>query len=224
MEELQSTETLDREILEDARKKAYRILKTADDAVKAGAAAWDKKTAEAIAELEAGYEARRRRSLAEIAARLPLDKRRIWSGYVEKLLDSSAAEWFAALGREQALALLGKELEKRLAECPEFAAAGKIRAAPRRLEKAEAEALVKKQLPRADLVFETPAPAPDGAAYPELVLDIPAVRITASINILVDSLLRGRRAELAGALLGPGGLSGPAGAGETGIAEGARGA
>ena len=33
MEELQSTDILDREILEDARKKAYRILKTAAETV-----------------------------------------------------------------------------------------------------------------------------------------------------------------------------------------------
>ncbi|MDR0623221.1 MAG: ATPase [Treponema sp.] len=222
MEELQSTETLDREILEDARKKAYRILKTADDAVKAGAAAWEKKSAEAAAELENRYRARRRRSLAEISARLPLDKQRLWSEYVEKLLDSAAADWFAGLDREQVLALLGKELEKRLAECPEFAAAGTIGVTRRGLEKAEAETAVKKQLPHARLVFED-SPAGEGL-YPELTLDIPAVRITASINILVDSLLHDKRAELAAALLGPGGLSGPDRAGGNGISEGVRGA
>jgi hypothetical protein len=230
MEELQSTETLDREILEDARKKAYRILKTAGDTVKAQAGAWEKKTSEAVAELEGRYDARRRRSLAEIAARLPLDKQRIWSEYVEKLLDSAATDWFAGLGREQVLSLLGKELEKRLEVCPEFAAAGTIGVTCRRLEKTEAEGLIKKPLPQANLVFETPAgagtenPAPDEGAYPELALDIPAARITASVYTLVDSLLHDKRAELIAALLGPSGLSGPEQAGGNGISEGARGA
>jgi hypothetical protein len=220
MEELLSTETLDREILEDARKKAYRILKTADDTVKANAAAWEKKTAEAAAELEDRYALRRRTSLAEISARLPLDKQRIWSEYVEGLLDSAAAEWFAALDRGRVLALLGEELAKRLGECPEFAAAEAVRLGCYRLDRAEAEALVKKQLPRARLVFED-SPAGEGG-YPELTLDIPAARITASMYMLVDSLLHDRRAELAGALLGSGGLSGPESGG--GVSEGARGA
>ena len=52
MEELQSTEILEREILEDARKKAMRILKTADDTIRAKTAEWEKKTADAVAELE----------------------------------------------------------------------------------------------------------------------------------------------------------------------------
>ena len=43
MEELRSTEVLDREILEDARKKAQKILKTAEDAHAAQAQDWDKK-------------------------------------------------------------------------------------------------------------------------------------------------------------------------------------
>jgi hypothetical protein len=229
MEELQSTEALDREILEDARKKAYRTLKTADDAVKANASAWEQKAAEAAAELEGRYEARRRRSLAEISARLPLDKQRIWSEYVEKLLDSAAADWFAGLSRERALALLENELAKRLAECPEFAAAKTVRVAWRGLEQAEAGALIKKQLPGVDLVFENSAagegiPSSGGRAYPELALDIPAVRISSSINMLVDSLLHDKRAELIAALLGPGALSGPGRVGEQGISEGARGA
>jgi hypothetical protein len=225
MEELQSTEVLDREILEDARKKAYRILKTADDTVAANAAAWEKKAAEAAAELESHYAARRQRSVAEISARLPLDTQRLWSEKIETLLRSATEHWFAGLGRERVLALLGTELEKRLAECPEFAAAETIRAAYSRLDRAEAEAIIKKQLPRARLVFEQSA-AGDGAedpdrAYPELTLDIPAARITASINMLTDSLLHDQRAELATALLGPGGLSGPEYSAKGGIPEGA---
>jgi hypothetical protein len=219
MEELQSTEVLDREILEDARKKAYRILKTADDTVKAASAAGEKKAAEAVSELESRYAARRQRSIAEIFARLPLDKQRIWSEKVETLLGSATEAWFAGLGRERVLALLEKELEKRLAECPEFAAAETVRLEYYRLEKAEAEALVKKQLPQARPVFEKSAAG--GGEYPELVLDIPAARITASINMLVDSLLHDKRAELAAALLGPGGLSGPGRSGGNGVSEGA---
>ena len=61
MEELQSTEVLDREILEDARRKAFRILKTADDTVKSNTAGWEKKTAAALKDLNTRHEERRRR-------------------------------------------------------------------------------------------------------------------------------------------------------------------
>jgi hypothetical protein len=43
MEELTSTEALDREILEDARKKAFKILKNADDSISSSKESWDKK-------------------------------------------------------------------------------------------------------------------------------------------------------------------------------------
>jgi hypothetical protein len=219
MEELQSTEALDREILEDARKKAFKILKTADDAVKANHEAWEKKTRESIAELERHYTDRRQESVVEILARLPLEMRRIWSEKVEGFLQSATADWFGALSREQVLALLDRELERRVAECPEFAAAGTIRVGLNRLSQGEAGALVKKHLPGAVLAFENSI-SPQGD-YPELVLDIPAVKLTASIGLAVDSLLLTKRAELIEALLGPEALTGPGGM--TGDSEGAQG-
>jgi hypothetical protein len=50
MEELQSTEALDREILEDARKKAFKILKTAGETEAASQTAWDRKLEKTLAE------------------------------------------------------------------------------------------------------------------------------------------------------------------------------
>jgi hypothetical protein len=38
--------------------------------------------------------------------------------------------------------------------------------------------------------------------YPELVLDSPQVRVTASLNMLIEELLADYRAELTGALIG----------------------
>ncbi|MDR1238825.1 MAG: ATPase [Treponema sp.] len=225
MEELQSPEVLEREILEDARRKAFKILKSADDAVKANTGAWEKKTADALAELERRYSLKRQESASEILARLPLDMRRIWSEKVEGFLVSAVVDWFGALKREQILVFLDRELKRRLAECPEFAGAEMIRAGFTGLSQEEAGSLVKKNLPGAAPVFENLSGPENGGRqgdYPELVLDIPAVRLTASIKMAVDSLLLNKRAELIEALLGPEALKGPGGLEER-KSEGAQG-
>jgi V/A-type H+-transporting ATPase subunit F len=238
MEEVQSTEVLDREILEDARKKAFRILKSADDLVKANSDNWEKKTREAIAELEHHYADRRQEAVVEILARLPLDMRRIWSEKVETFLSSAVEGWFESLSREQALAVLDRELECRLAGCPEFAVAGTIRVWFSGLDQSEAGTLIKKHLPRAALVFQdspegdgdglpvpekSSAPSSGQEQYPELVLDISSIRLTASIRKAVDFLLLKKRAELVEALLGPESLKGPGGVTTERDSEGAQG-
>ncbi|MDR0878798.1 MAG: ATPase [Treponema sp.] len=203
MEELQSTEILDREILEDARKKAYRILKTADETVKTNASVWEKKIAGAIAEMESRYAARKREVHDEIMARLPMDKRRAKSEKIEEYLASAVDHWYRHQSPERVLALLEAELQKRLSQCPEFTAVpdkslvtGKLR----NIKKAEAEPLLKK-LKLSGCTLEE-LPSFSGKPYPEIVLDIKPVRITASIDMVVDTLLHVKRAELITALIG----------------------
>jgi hypothetical protein len=231
MEEIQSTEVLDREILEDARRKAFKILKAADGVVKASAENWKKKTRDAMAELEKHYADRRQESLVEILTRLPLEMQRIWSEKVEGSLNAAVDAWFGALSRPRILELLDRELAVRLAVCPEFAGAPAIRVGIFSLSQAEAGDLVKKHLPKAALAFENISPRDEGPVretgsrtdYPELVLDIPAVRLTASIRQAVNSRLMSRRAELIEALLGPEALAGPKELPGTTIPEGAQG-
>ena len=55
MEELQSTEALDREILEDARKKAFKILKSADESAASAKAAWDRKLERTLKEVRENF-------------------------------------------------------------------------------------------------------------------------------------------------------------------------
>jgi vacuolar-type H+-ATPase subunit E/Vma4 len=199
MEELQSTEVLDHEILEDARKKAYRILKTADETVKANAAAWEKKIQDAVNELKLKYAERRKLAATEIMARLPLDKRRASSERIEGLLRDAEESWYKGLSREKVLSILKRELARRLRECPEFAGPADSggKAFIRCLDAAEAEAILKELLPGHAFGIEEGA----GAA-PGIVLESGAVRITASIGMALDDLLHEKRAELAAALLG----------------------
>jgi vacuolar-type H+-ATPase subunit E/Vma4 len=198
MEELQSTEILDREILEDARKKAYRILKTADETVKANAEAWEKKTESALNELREKYARRRDSAVQEIMARLPMDKRRARSEKVESLLRSAADSWYQGLDRKSALGILKNELKQRLDQCPEFSSHAP-RALIHNLEIAEARALFQELLPEQNIEIEKIVREDP---YPGITLENSAVRITASITMTMDFLLHEKRAELSTALVG----------------------
>jgi hypothetical protein len=222
MEELQSTEVLDREILEDARRKAFRILKTADDTVKANTAGWEKKISAALEDLDKRHEERRRRASEEIMARLPLDQRRAESEKIEALLSKALDLWYASQSRERILDILEGELRRRLGDYPELGDQP-FRVTFHRLEGGEGKALLKRTIPRGKWEINTSGLDAGGAAgasstgagaaikasgvllgkYPELVLDSPQVRITASLNLLlIEELLADYRAELTRALIG----------------------
>jgi hypothetical protein len=223
MEEIQSTEVLDREILEDARRKAFRIIKTADDTVKANTLAWEKKTAQAVEDLTARFEERRKKSSGEIMARLPLDKRRAESEKIETLVSGALDAWYKVQSRERILGFLEEELRRRLEACPEFAAIRQgLKAMFYQIGTEEGEALLSRVLPPGSWETVDYKVSVEGAAsasstgagaairasgvlsgkYPELVLDSPELRVTASINMLAASLLADYRAELTAALIG----------------------
>jgi hypothetical protein len=214
MEELQSTEVLHREILEDARKKAYRILKGADEAVRAGVTAWEKKTDDAVTEVRELYAQRILITREELNARLVLDKRRIRSEKIEGLLKSSMETYLLNLRREILVSILDKTLQKQLDELQrtgEFPQkAVKVRS--HKIENTELEAILTKYLPQgswditvgdsdlASLAFE---PGKEEERFPAIVLDASTVRVIASIDAITADLLEDKRAELVASLLGP---------------------
>ncbi|MDR3139809.1 MAG: ATPase [Treponema sp.] len=215
MEELQSTEVLDREILEDARKKAHRILKTADDTLKTQTETWEKRTARSVAEVRQKYRDRIAGAREEILARLPLDKRRARSEMIESLLQSAMAEYLSSLGRERILSLLGAELRRGFEEYAGYKEAPdpapQLRC--RMLERHEAESLLKQALPPGMKtagvqwdIKEADAAAGLWGKFPALQVITRAVRITASIETAAETILEDKRAELVKALLGEGAL------------------
>ena len=197
MEELQSTEILDREILEDARKKAARILKTADDTIRSKTVEWEKKTAESIDELEKKYNEQLALTAEKVMARLPIDKRRTKVEKIENLLNYAVESWYKSLSRERILQLLSEEIAKRLALCGEFSVSGQKRAYYYRLEPKEAE-FVLKIVGGTCTIEEVPAVN----NYPSITLEAGNVRIIASIQKIVDFLLQEKREELVDALFG----------------------
>jgi hypothetical protein len=217
MEELRSTEVLDREILEDARKKAFKILKTADDTVQSQTRRWEKKTQRAVADIRKTYAQRVEKVKGEILARFPLDKRRLRSETAENFLKDAMEGFLETLSREQLLSVLEREFAERLAGCAGLDA-GEGAAKPvlfySGMNGEEAGELVKNAVSRAgqpagslnewDLRKEE---SPEGPKLPALVLNVPAVRIRASVEAAARELLEDKRAELVTCLLGVGALN-----------------
>jgi hypothetical protein len=211
MEELQSTEVLHREILEDARKKAYRILKTADESVRAGVTAWEKKTDDAITEARELYAQRILTIREELNARLILDKRRIRSEKIEGLLKSSMETYLLNLRRETLLFILDKTFQKQLDELEktgEFPQKG-VEVQFHKIKNAELETILTKYLPQGSWAITVEnsglisALIKEEEQFPTIILDTSTARVITSIDGIAADLLEDKRAELVASLLGP---------------------
>ena len=229
MEELRTTEVLDKEILEDARKKAFKILKTADDTLTAQKLDWEKKEKKAISSIQRTYAARLKKTEAEIYARLPLDKRRLRSEVAEGLLQKAMGDFLRSQKRETLLSVLERKLAAQLKAFAEDATAKdasvkdtsvkdtEVEEAEIRysgMDLAEAKALLQKAINAP--VSESSSPFGGGFRYteetqanefPSVIVDTTAMKISASVEGTATALLKEKRAELAAALLGEGVLS-----------------
>lgn len=202
MEELQSTDILDREILEDARKKVLRILKTADETIHNQNAEWEKKTEENIKDLEKKYIENCRLISCEIMARLPIDKRRAKAEKIENMMTAAVDSWYCNLSHETILDYLTRELKKRLSQCVDILDKEERRALIHGIDQKDAEIILK-------AVNENcPITESRSHGYPSITLESGDVRVTASIQKTVDFLLHEKRSELIEALLGSAFLEG----------------
>ena len=211
MEELRSTELLDREILEDARKKAYKILKTAEDSLGAQTRDWDEKLRSALDSIGKSYAERTKKIEEEIFARLSLDKRRLRSETAEGLLLKAMDGFLRSLTREKLLLILERELAEGLKDWTvnREGEVFQIEVRYSGLNLSE----VKETLKRVGLPnFSAPAGweiKEDGIIhkFPLIVIHTQTMKISASVEAAVSSLLKDNRAELALALLGEGVLN-----------------
>jgi hypothetical protein len=224
MEELHSTEALDREILEDARKKAFKILKTADDTVQSKGRSWERKTQRAIEGIRKTYAAKTGSLREETMARLPLDKRRLRSETAEAFLKEAMDAFLTGLGRDVLLSILEREFAGRLEACHMVLGESEISPSEKEfkpvlyyssMSAGEAAGIFKNLLDRqeaensgglekAELIQDN---SPAASRFPALALHTPVVRIKASVEAAAGELLKNKRAELAGALLGEGALN-----------------
>jgi hypothetical protein len=185
-----------------------RILKTADDTVRAQSAEWEKKTAASLDGLGKKHSEQCKLAEASIMARLPTDKRRAKAEKVENMLRDAVESWYKGLSRTRILEMLKGELVKRIAQVEEFAVneqaqvrrssagSGQRRAVVRGIERKEAEAMLKSVTG----TFEIEE-LPSVHGYPEIILETGSVRVTVSIQKTIDYLFQEKRAELTEALL-----------------------
>lgn len=208
MEELRSTEALDREILEDARKKAFKILKTAEDTLLVQAREWEEKSREALDSIRKTYAEKTKKETEEIFSRLPLDERRLRSESSEEFLLKAMDSFLLSLKRETLLSVLERELAERIDACA--SACGKdsfMNGADiiySGLALNEAEELMEHVAGHGDYKFREDL---NKHEFPSMTITIQTARINASVEAAAAALLNDKRAELAAALLGEGVLN-----------------
>jgi len=218
MEELRSTDVLEKEILEEARRKAHRVLKTADDTIAAQKLDWDKKIEEDINFIRNFYVERTKKNNEDVFARLPLDKRRLRLGAEEKFLVNAMEEFLRSLDRETLLSILDQDLYIHLRACSEERTIYRASASYSGMNLAEARRVLGKVLKDINRGSLAAIQAEDwdflelkGLAtvheFPYIVIDAQVLRIAASVENFVTSLMKDQRAELAIALLGEGVLN-----------------
>jgi len=216
MEELRTTEVLDKEILEDARKKAFKILGTADENVKTQNGNWETKTRNAVAEIRKTYENRTRQTTEEILARGPLDKRRMRSQTSEMFLRQAMDEFLRSLKHQDMIDILEHELEKELLMCinGEISPDEKPDLVCSNLEEAEADNLIRRILAKPGFKgtsffgkWQIKKAANALYSFPAIIINTQDLRITASVEDAAARLLEEKRAELVTSLLGEGALN-----------------
>ena len=195
MEELVSTEALEREILEDARKKAERLLRGADEEARRIADAVEPKRAAAAAELERGYGRAERRLLGRRHGPPTLSRRR-GSGPNTSTRGCgrpSAPSW-APFPRSASRALV----EARLAAAAEYLDGRDLRVRRRSMDAAAAERAIAAALPRAKVVEMAEDAKPAGAtALSSRRRDGASSPAGPPSTIVEEALLDERRGELA---------------------------
>lgn len=202
MEELHSTEILEREILEDARKKAQRILKNADDTINAKTAEWEKKTAEFIDNLKKKFDEQKEQTNEKVMARLGIDKLRAKAEKIENLLKQAIEDWYKSLEKTRILEILTKELSIRLVHCEDISACAKKNIYYSGLEQQDTEAIIKSIEKIAAIKWTELKQVQPVSHYPMIILETENLRVIASIKNSIDYFLLEKREELVEALVG----------------------
>jgi vacuolar-type H+-ATPase subunit E/Vma4 len=112
METVKSSETLESQILEDARTKARRVLENADRECAAIRAEWERKGAEEIRRLEAAGAARMEAMRQELASSLPLENMRSRLSFIQKAVAGSMKELFDSMTPDDLSRIIGGQLAR----------------------------------------------------------------------------------------------------------------
>lgn len=112
MEELRSTDVLDKEIAADARKKVARILQRADDNGKALLDAVPEKVKSARMEMEAGLKKRVAAFKKNSDASMPLEKERFHVSFVQAAISSAMEAFIKSCSEDELLSFVTERYKK----------------------------------------------------------------------------------------------------------------
>jgi hypothetical protein len=204
MEELLSTDNIHREILDDAGRKAQKLLKGAEGVVASMSAEWERKLQKAVAEVKARNDAEIREKQVEGKARLAMDKARAKFTKVSGELDHAVFAFFRDLPQNDRLSVLEHALSLRLANVKAAAVSdesgfSRLQVETCGVSRAETETLLGRFSLTAAQIGERAAANDE---LPSIVLSTGDIKITASLQVEADSILREKRSEAAEALFG----------------------
>lgn len=112
MEELRSTEILDREILEDARRKAEKILKTSEAECRAIYDDVSLRIEKSREEKSHEYKQKAESYRNDSASAIPLEKQRRIVSFVDTSVSQALTDWFTSIGPDRRLALYTDMMKK----------------------------------------------------------------------------------------------------------------
>ena len=206
MEELRSTEVLDKEIETDARKKAERILAKADSDGKALVADVARRIEKFTEEKNAEYQKKTESYQADRDAVVPLEKERFLVSFMESAIIKAIDSYLDALGEEKRIALAVRRWNAYKA----VVASQKVNALVFGFDAARAEAALKKAgvplVSCTSVAYEKSGDEGiDGLTFKEGIIletEDTMIRCRLTLSQIVGELETEHRAELAKALFG----------------------
>jgi vacuolar-type H+-ATPase subunit E/Vma4 len=199
MEVLKSGEALEKQVLEDARTKASRILAEADRECAVLREEWQRKAEQDIRKIEADRDSRIAAVRQELGASLPLDLMRARLSYIQESVGRAMDQYFAKL----APADLGRIVGGMLRRMPPVFQGAKAIAYVSGISPQEAKRIVEENVPGVSLSgVKEMLGGSESTAGLVLETEDGRIRFRGTLQELSAQLLEKYREELATSLLG----------------------
>jgi len=197
MEEIASTDALEKEILEDARKKGEKILRDGEVEAARIRSESGERSASALSALAEDFRSRTERYEGENLARLPLERGRLKATYIDRLLRSAMDRYLAALPPDRVGSLVGDLLSRAAG----LVGDSRVRVSYKGFDEDSAGKLVSANLPRAQaLSFARDDSLPATGLL--VASESGSLTVRATMDLVGERLLDEHRGELARTLCG----------------------
>lgn len=205
MEELRSTDILDKEIQDDARKKAEKILRNADSQCQQILAQVEQRLEEAKKEKEAYYIQKAEQEKKDLDSSLPLEKSRFLVSYINTSIAEGINDYLKTLSQEKRFEIIVSNIERYNAQINERTFDAKVYGFnPDTVKNALSSKIKINESTSVDFAKSGEAPI-DGIEIHEgiiLVSEDKVVKIRLTLEQIVSELIDKYRNELAVTLFG----------------------